>query len=44
MVGVPVQPAYRLVEIRQDYPNAYARWSPEDDATLREAYQGGQDV
>jgi hypothetical protein len=33
-----------LREIRQQYPQAYARWSPEDDATLREAYESGQDV
>ncbi|HEX3752463.1 MAG TPA: hypothetical protein VHW06_17980 [Streptosporangiaceae bacterium] len=44
MDGVPAQPAYRLAEIREQYPNAYDRWSPEDDTTLREAYQRGQDV
>jgi DNA-directed RNA polymerase specialized sigma24 family protein len=38
------QPTFRVEEIRQQYPQAYARWSPEDDATLREAYESGQDV
>jgi hypothetical protein len=37
-------PSFRIEEIRQEYPQAYARWSPEDDATLREAYANGQDV
>jgi phosphatidylserine/phosphatidylglycerophosphate/cardiolipin synthase-like enzyme len=38
------QPAFRIDEIREKYPQAYVRWSPEDDATLREAYENGQDV
>jgi hypothetical protein len=43
-VGAAAEPAYQLAEIRQTYPKAYARWSPEDDATLREAYESGQDL
>ena len=36
--------AFRTEEFRQEYPQAYAGWSPEDDATLRDAYGNGQDV
>jgi hypothetical protein len=37
---VSAQPAFRI----EEYPRAYDYWSPEDDATLREAYENGQDV
>lgn len=30
----------RLIQIRQQYPNAYTPWTPEDDATLTEMYRG----
>ena len=36
----PAQTAFRI----EEYPQAYDCWSPEDDATLQEAYANGQDV
>ena len=36
----PTQPAFRI----EGCPQTYDCWSPEDDATLREAYANGQDV
>jgi hypothetical protein len=37
-------PAYQVAEIRQKHPNAYARWTPEDDAALVAAHQAGHRV
>ncbi len=33
-----------LAEVRKKYPNAFQRWSKEDEALLRELYQQGHQV
>ena len=37
-------PAYQVTEIRRKYPQAYARWTPEDDASLLGAYRAGHGI
>jgi hypothetical protein len=37
-------PADQLAEIRRDHPNAYARWTSEEDTNLRQAYEAGEDI
>ena len=36
--------AYRVAEIRRQYPNAYLPWTAESDAALLAAHQAGHDV
>ena len=40
----PVKPAYTVEEKRQEHPRAYEKWSPEDDARLKEMYAAGHGV
>lgn len=37
-------PAYQVTEIRRKHPQAYARWIPEDDAALLDAYRAGHGI
>ena len=37
-------PAYQVTEIRRKHPQAYARWTPEDDAALLDAYRAGHGI
>ena len=39
-----VKPAYDVEEIRRQHPQAYARWSSEDDERLQEMYVVGKGV
>ena len=41
---VPPKPAYNVEAIRQDHPQAYAKWLPEDDEQLKEKYAAGTNV
>jgi len=36
--GETARPSDRLHEVRRKYPQAYARWTPEDEARLRELF------
>ena len=39
--GETARPSDRLHEVRRKHPQAYARWTPEDEARLRELFAGG---
>ena len=39
-----VKPAYNVEEIRRQHPQAYAKWSSEDDERLKEMYAAGTTV
>lgn len=36
--------SWRLAAIRQKFPKAYAKWTSEEEATLREAHQRGNTI
>ncbi|MGI6379225.1 MAG: hypothetical protein ACOX2R_00405 [Anaerolineae bacterium] len=43
MLGQDVR-AYSIAKIRETHPRAYAKWSPEEEAQLRERYLRGASV
>lgn len=42
-IAMPAK-SYTVAEKRKTHPNAYAPWSPQEDADLRAAFQSGQPV